>query len=86
MERLGAQIGGARYAVAEFIKLRGPASYLVLMPQWDFLDFLAAEGARYPGFHWSARLRCMTSWRRPEWSAASRRRPRPGRWRSAPTW
>jgi 2-polyprenyl-6-methoxyphenol hydroxylase-like FAD-dependent oxidoreductase len=25
--------------------------YIAFMPQWDFLDFLARHGARYPTFH-----------------------------------
>ena len=24
--------------------------YIALMPQWDFLNFIAAQGRRYPGF------------------------------------
>jgi 2-polyprenyl-6-methoxyphenol hydroxylase-like FAD-dependent oxidoreductase len=50
VERLGAQIGETRVDFADFTHLPGPAPYLVLMPQWDLLDFLAAEGARYDGF------------------------------------
>ena len=30
---------------------RLPCAFLGLMPQWDFLDFLAAEARRYPTFH-----------------------------------
>src|SRR5215510_2395740 len=25
--------------------------YIAIAPQWDFLNMLAAEGARYPSFH-----------------------------------
>src|SRR4029077_12564172 len=35
VERLGAQIGDASFDLADFTHLRGPAPYLVLMPQWD---------------------------------------------------
>jgi 2-polyprenyl-6-methoxyphenol hydroxylase-like FAD-dependent oxidoreductase len=27
------------------------APFIAMMPQWDFLDFLAGEGKRYPGYH-----------------------------------
>lgn len=49
-ERLGALIGDARVTIADFTRLRGACRFLVLMPQWDFLDFLAAQGTRYGGF------------------------------------
>lgn len=35
---------------ADFETLRGHFPYIALVPQWDFLDFLTAEAARYPGF------------------------------------
>src|SRR5262249_49967138 len=50
-ERVGAQIGDARITVADFTRLSGPCPYLVFMPQWDFLDFLADQARRYRGFH-----------------------------------
>jgi 2-polyprenyl-6-methoxyphenol hydroxylase-like FAD-dependent oxidoreductase len=50
-ERLQAQIGNVRITVADFTRLSGPCKFLVLMPQWDFLDFLAGEARRYQGFH-----------------------------------
>ena len=34
----------------DFSHLHGPNRTISLMPQWDFLNLLAAEGARYPGF------------------------------------
>ncbi|MFC6879934.1 MULTISPECIES: FAD-dependent oxidoreductase [Actinomadura] len=30
--------------------LRGPHPYLAMVPQWDFLDMLADEASRHPGF------------------------------------
>ena len=30
---------------------RRAAKFIALMPQWDFLNFLAGHGERYPGFH-----------------------------------
>jgi 2-polyprenyl-6-methoxyphenol hydroxylase-like FAD-dependent oxidoreductase len=48
---LGAQIGGARITVADFSKLSTTCKFLVFMPQWDFLEFMASRGRRYGGFH-----------------------------------
>lgn len=44
-------IGEKRFQLADFSHLPGRYRYIALMPQWDFLNFLAAEGERYPGFH-----------------------------------
>ncbi|GFO83306.1 MAG: hypothetical protein A49_29330 [Methyloceanibacter sp.] len=50
VERLGAEIGGQMVQIADFSHLPTAAKFIALMPQWDFLDFLAAQGKRYPGF------------------------------------
>ncbi len=42
--------GDRRYAVGDFSRLPGPAPFIALMPQWDFLDFIAAEAKHYPHF------------------------------------
>ncbi len=42
--------GPRTYRTADFTRLAGPHPYLVMLPQWDFLDFLADEAARYPEF------------------------------------
>src|SRR6478736_6699146 len=44
-------VNGESIAIADFTHLPVRCKFLVFMPQWDFLDFLAAEGARLPGFH-----------------------------------
>jgi 2-polyprenyl-6-methoxyphenol hydroxylase-like FAD-dependent oxidoreductase len=51
IERLGADIGDTRVYVADFTRLASTCKYLMFMPQWDFLDFLAAHAKRYPRFH-----------------------------------
>jgi 2-polyprenyl-6-methoxyphenol hydroxylase-like FAD-dependent oxidoreductase len=48
--RLGAQIGDDYLQVADFSGLPVHCPYIALMPQWDFLDFLAGQGNRYRGF------------------------------------
>ncbi|MBL6853810.1 MAG: FAD-dependent oxidoreductase [Alphaproteobacteria bacterium] len=46
-----AEFGRESFRVADFERLRGRAKFTALMPQWDFLDFLAEEARRYPSFH-----------------------------------
>src|SRR6201994_1159976 len=48
---LGAQIGDEFLEVADFTRLPTHCQFIALMPQWDFLDFLAEQGRRYSGFH-----------------------------------
>jgi len=47
---LDASIDGVRFTVADFTTLPEPDDFLVFAPQWDFLNFLAAEGAKLDGF------------------------------------
>ncbi|HUN52700.1 MAG TPA: FAD-dependent oxidoreductase, partial [Candidatus Sulfotelmatobacter sp.] len=47
---LGAEIGDNFVEVADFRHLPTHCKFVALMPQWDFLDFMAAEAKRYPGF------------------------------------
>src|SRR5438552_8401761 len=36
--------------VADFTRLPVHCGFIAFMPQWDFLNFLAERGARYPTF------------------------------------
>jgi 2-polyprenyl-6-methoxyphenol hydroxylase-like FAD-dependent oxidoreductase len=47
---LSAIIGGQRFRMSDFSHLSTHCKYIALMPQWDFLNFLSAEAARYPNF------------------------------------
>jgi 2-polyprenyl-6-methoxyphenol hydroxylase-like FAD-dependent oxidoreductase len=47
---LGVQIGAEFFEVADFSHMPTRCKFIALMPQWDFLDFLAAEAKRYPTF------------------------------------
>ncbi len=47
---LSAIVGGSKVSMSEFSHLPTRAKFIVLMPQWDFLNFLADEAARYPNF------------------------------------
>jgi 2-polyprenyl-6-methoxyphenol hydroxylase-like FAD-dependent oxidoreductase len=48
---VGASIAGENVAVADFSHLRTHCKFVGMMPQWDFLNFLAAQAKRYPTFH-----------------------------------
>ena len=48
---LAGQVGTETVTVADFTRLPTHCKFLVLMPQWDFLNFIAEKGRRYPGFH-----------------------------------
>jgi 2-polyprenyl-6-methoxyphenol hydroxylase-like FAD-dependent oxidoreductase len=50
VSRFGAQFGEERVQVADFSHLPGRGRFIALMPQWDFLNFLADQGKRYPAF------------------------------------
>ena len=50
VDHLTAQIGEARVTIADFTHLPTRCRFVALMPQWDFLNFLAAQAKRYPNF------------------------------------
>jgi len=43
-------IGGERVQMADLATLPVKCPFMAMMPQWDFLNFLAKEGAKHPGF------------------------------------
>ncbi len=49
--RIGGQIGATKVEIADFTHLPTHCKFLAFMPQWDFLNFLAEEGARLGNFH-----------------------------------
>lgn len=56
VSQLGGRIAGRDLKLVDFRHLRVPAPYIALMPQWEFLDFVASEARRYPNF--TLRQRC----------------------------
>jgi len=48
--RLITQFGDRTVPVADFTHLPTRCRFIALMPQWDFLDFLAGQASRYPTF------------------------------------
>lgn len=51
VQELAGQVGSGTVPIADFRHLPTHCKFIALMPQWDFLDFIAAEGKRYAGFH-----------------------------------
>jgi 2-polyprenyl-6-methoxyphenol hydroxylase-like FAD-dependent oxidoreductase len=49
-EKLSAEMGGRTITIADFSKLPLKNRFIAFMPQWDFLNFLAAQARRYPNF------------------------------------
>ena len=45
---LSVEIGGTSIKVADFARISAPCKFVALMPQWDFLNFLADKGRRFP--------------------------------------
>lgn len=58
-EKLVAQVGDEFITIADFTHLPVPCRYIAFMPQWDFLNFLAAEAKHYPGFHLHMRAKAV---------------------------
>ena len=50
VDRLSMQIGKRRIRLIDLTHLPTQCKYVALMPQWDFLDFLADHGRRYSQF------------------------------------
>jgi 2-polyprenyl-6-methoxyphenol hydroxylase-like FAD-dependent oxidoreductase len=50
VDHLSGQVGDSTITVADFSHLPTHCKFVALMPQWDFLDFLAEHGKTYPTF------------------------------------
>jgi 2-polyprenyl-6-methoxyphenol hydroxylase-like FAD-dependent oxidoreductase len=47
---IGGKFGDTQIAIADFMHLPTRCGFIAMMPQWDFLNFLARHAARYPQF------------------------------------
>jgi 2-polyprenyl-6-methoxyphenol hydroxylase-like FAD-dependent oxidoreductase len=50
VDRLSLQVGEQRVRIIDLTHLPAHCKYIALMPQWDFLNFLADHGRRYKQF------------------------------------
>jgi len=55
VEQLGLVVGDCEFPIADFRHLPTQCRFVAFMPQWDFLNFIAQESARYPTY--SLRMR-----------------------------
>ena len=51
LRQVGASIDGQDIVMADFSHLPVKCPYIALMPQWDFLDFIAGHARKLPNFH-----------------------------------
>src|SRR6478735_5368013 len=51
VSRLSFQVGAERIPMVDFRHLPVRCKFIALMPQWDFLNFLARQGRGYAAFH-----------------------------------
>ncbi|MER5392635.1 FAD-dependent oxidoreductase [Saccharopolyspora sp. NPDC002686] len=50
LQQMRIQVGGTTVVMADFRWLRGRHRHIAMVPQWDFLDLLAAAAAEEPSF------------------------------------
>lgn len=50
VRKLGGMVGKTPVMIADFTHLPVREPYIAMMPQWDFLNFLASEAAAFPTF------------------------------------
>jgi 2-polyprenyl-6-methoxyphenol hydroxylase-like FAD-dependent oxidoreductase len=51
LSKVRGRIGGDEVVLSDMTHLRTQCKFMVLMPQWNFLSFLAEQGSRFPTFH-----------------------------------
>ena len=51
VRQVRANFEGFEAVLGDFSTLSTHCRFIALMPQWDFLDFLAGHARQYPGFH-----------------------------------
>jgi 2-polyprenyl-6-methoxyphenol hydroxylase-like FAD-dependent oxidoreductase len=50
LDHLNGQVGETTFTLADFSHLPTRCKFIALMPQWDFLNFLAEQARQYPTF------------------------------------
>jgi 2-polyprenyl-6-methoxyphenol hydroxylase-like FAD-dependent oxidoreductase len=50
VESLGVVLGSSKFAVADFRHVPMACKFVALMPQWDFLNFIASHAKKLPAF------------------------------------
>ncbi|WP_138933066.1 FAD-dependent oxidoreductase [Roseovarius arcticus] len=50
IRQVSVTVAGQGFNIADFGRLSTQCKYIAMMPQWDFLDYLAGAARKYPGF------------------------------------
>lgn len=50
LTKLEGRFGQETLRIGDFSGIKGPCKFIAMMPQWDFLDFIADQGRALPGF------------------------------------
>jgi 2-polyprenyl-6-methoxyphenol hydroxylase-like FAD-dependent oxidoreductase len=83
---LGVQIGDEKVTVADFTHLPTRCKFIALMPQWDFLNFIAEQATCYSSFQLRMETKVrISSETANAWLACGRIRCG-GRWRCGAIW
>ena len=85
VRHLAGQIGSDTVALADFTHLPTHCKFLGLMPQWDFLNFIAEHARRYPSFHLRMEAEVTEIIEEGGTVLGVERRRRPENWKSAPS-
>jgi len=51
LHEVAVRVGGEQATIGDFRHVPAHCKFLMMMPQWDFLDFLASHARRLPNFH-----------------------------------
>jgi len=51
ISKFAGYFGDRRMEIADLTHLPVPAPFIAMMPQWDFLNFLARKARAFPNFH-----------------------------------
>ncbi len=81
--QLTAQIGDTTVMVGDFSHLPTHCKFVALMPQWDFLNFVAEHAKTYPAFHLRMQADVTELIAEGERTVGVRRRRRMVRWKFA---
>ncbi len=60
---VSAHVSGQRVQIADFSRLPTQCRFIAMMPQWEFLDFVAEEARRYPAFQLLMHTNVTGIWR-----------------------
>lgn len=85
VRELGGQIGDEFVQLADFSHLPTVSKFIALVPQWDFLDFLADHARVYPTFKLIMQAEVSIYWKTRARLPVCAQKHRTANWMCAPT-